>query len=185
MSDIIDWGKIQKGNKAEFDRMFDYYYNPLCSFAYSYVKNTQIVEDIVIELFSYIWESKETIKIKSSLKNYLLTLTKNHSIDFIRKNKVNFVEIEQATDSISEDENLLLENVEIINKLQSLINKLPEQRREILKMAVYEGRTYPQIAEELNISINTVKTQMSRSYRYLKEELSVSDRKLTVMLYFL
>ncbi len=185
MSDIIDWRKIQKGNKAEFDRMFDYYYNPLCSFAYSYINNIQIVEDIVIELFSYIWESKENITIKSSIKNYLLTLTKNHSIDFIRKNKVHFVGIDQASDSISEEEEILFDDVEIINKLQSLINKLPEQRREILKMAAYEGKTYPQIATELDISVNTVKTQMSRAYKFLKEELRVTERNLTVMLFFL
>ncbi|MCW3804491.1 RNA polymerase sigma factor [Plebeiibacterium marinum] len=185
MPELIDWRKIKNGNKTEFDRMFDYYYHPLCSFAYTYLKNTQIVEDVVIELFSSIWETRGALNIKSSLKNYLLTLTKNHSIDLIRKNKIHHVGIEHATGLISEEEDVLFDDVDIVNKLHDLINKLPDQRRKILKLAVYEGKSYAQIAEELDISINTVKTQMSRAYKYLKEKLNVSENRLVVMLFLM
>jgi RNA polymerase sigma factor (sigma-70 family) len=67
-------------------------------------------------------------------------------------------------------------------QLYQALEKLPEQRRRILELAVFESCTYSQIAEKLNISINTVKTQMGRAYRFLKEEL---DPKSVHLLFIL
>ncbi len=161
--------------------MFDLYFQPLCGFASTYLKNNHIVEDIVIECFVEIWEKRESIVIRSSLHNYLLTAVKNSSISFLRKNKVQFSELEGLTLDYDDSKNPL-DELPILNRLYLAINKLPEKRRQILKMAAYEGKSYPEIAEELGISINTVKTQMSRSYKFLKDELNVSDRSIFFLL---
>ncbi len=184
MADIIDWRKIKNGDKAEYDKMFDYYYNPLCSFAYSYLKNAHIVEDIIVDVFAHIWEKRSSLDIKSSLKNYLLTLAKNFTVNYIRQNKIQFVDIGNLTEITEEDDFQYLENIEIQKKLEDLINDLPDQRRIVLKMAVFEGKTYKEIAEELGVTVNTIKTQMSRSYKYLKENLSLSESKITTFLFF-
>ncbi|WP_430973179.1 RNA polymerase sigma-70 factor [Sunxiuqinia rutila] len=181
MKDLIDWNKIREGDKSVFERMFDLYFQPLCGFASTYLKNNHIVEDIVIECFVEIWEKRESIVIRSSLHNYLLTAVKNSSISFLRKNKVQFSELEGLTLDYDDSKNPL-DELPILNRLYLAINKLPEKRRQILKMAAYEGKSYPEIAEELGISINTVKTQMSRSYKFLKDELNVSDRSIFFLL---
>jgi len=62
------------------------------------------------------------------------------------------------------------------------LEKLPEQRRRILELAVFESFTYAQIAEKLQISINTVKTQIGRAYRFLKEELDPRSIQLLFLL---
>jgi RNA polymerase sigma-70 factor (ECF subfamily) len=67
-------------------------------------------------------------------------------------------------------------------RLYSALEKLPEQRRRILELAVFESCTYAQIAERLGISVNTVKTQMGRAYRFLKEELDPKSINLLFML---
>lgn len=181
MKDLIDWNKIREGDKSVFERMFDLYFQPLCGFASTYVKNNHIVEDIVIECFVEIWEKRESIVIRSSLHNYLLTAVKNSAISFLRKNKVQFSELEGLALDYDDSKNPL-DELPILNRLYLAINKLPEKRRQILKMAAYEGKSYPEIAEELGISINTVKTQMSRSYKFLKDELNVSDRSIFFLL---
>jgi len=60
-------------------------------------------------------------------------------------------------------------------KLYRSISKLPEQRRKVLEMAVFESLTYQEIADKLGISKNTVKTQMTRAYRFLKESLDSQE----------
>nr|WP_321408487.1 RNA polymerase sigma-70 factor [uncultured Carboxylicivirga sp.] len=179
---MIDWRKIKNDNRKEFDRMFDFYYHSLCAISFRYLNNRQAAEDVVVDCFVKIWENRASLNISSSLSNYLITIVKNLSVDFIRKESSLFVDLEKATDSISEDEKNYIHDAGLLNDLYKAINKLPEQRREILKLAAFDGKTYPQIAEELNISINTVKTQMSRSYRFLKDELDVSKLKIMQLL---
>ena len=67
--------------------------------------------------------------------------------------------------------------------LFSFIEKLPYQRRKILEMAVFDSMTYTEIAEKLGISRNTVKTQIARAYRFLKENLNTEDFHLFVILH--
>ncbi|RIJ48135.1 RNA polymerase sigma-70 factor [Maribellus luteus] len=181
MAGLIDWNKIKEGDKATFERMFDLYYQPLCGFISSYIKNNHVVEDIVIECFVEMWEKRQSIVIKSSLYNYLLTVVKNAAISYQRKNKVQFAELEGLSLG-NEESNNPLEEMSVLNRLYVAINKLPEKRRQILRMTVYEGKSYPQVAEELGISVNTVKTQISRSYRFLKEELNVPDQFIFFLL---
>lgn len=183
MTKLIDWEKIHEGDKAVFDKMFDHYYLPLCSFISSYVKNQQVIEDIVIDCFVKVWEERRSIQIKSSLQNYLVTIVKNSAISYLRQNQLQFSDLKQVSHSIPDEETDPLKDAGILNKLYEAINKLPEQRRRILKMAAFEGKSYTQIADELQISVNTVKTQMSRSYRFLKEKLNVTQRTLDFLLF--
>ncbi|MGV8090823.1 MAG: RNA polymerase sigma-70 factor [Mangrovibacterium sp.] len=182
MTELIDWKKIRKGDKSVFDKMFDDYYLPLCSFISSYIKNQQVIEDIVIDCFVKIWEERHSLEIKSSLQNYLVTIVKHSAISYLRKNQLQFSDLEQTLHSIPDEEADPLKDAGILNKLYEAINRMPEQRRRILKMAAFEEKSYAQIADELHISVNTVKTQMSRSYKFLKEELGVIQRTLNFLL---
>jgi len=183
MKKAIDWGKIRQGDKSVFGKMFDCYYQPLCSFVFAYIKDKQVVEDIVIDCFVKIWEERASFKIKSSLQNYLVTIVKNSTIDYLRKRQPQLTELENLSCSIPDEEQDPLKDAGVLNQLYEAVNKLPEQRRLILKMAVYEGKSYAQIASELHISINTVKTQISRSYKFLKGELDVTQRTLYFLLF--
>lgn len=182
MTKLIDWKRIRENDKLVFDKMFDYYYHPLCSFASSYVKNNQVVEDIVVDCFAKIWEERNSLEIKSSLQNYLITIVKNSAICYLRKNQLLTSDLEQISHFIPDEEPELLEDLDILNKLYEAIQRMPEQRRKILKMASFEGKSYAEIADDLHISVNTVKTQMSRSYRFLKEELQISRHTIHFLL---
>jgi RNA polymerase sigma-70 factor (ECF subfamily) len=179
----IDWKKIRDGDKKMFDESFDLYYLPLCAFLSKYINEKTIIEDLVIDCFAKLWENRESLNIKSSFQNYLVTIVKNSAISFLRKNKNQLFDVENLSNLLIEDEIDPLEDLEILNKLHEAINRLPEQRRIILKMAAFENKSYMQIAEELHISVNTVKTQMVRSYRFLRSELKVSQKVLYGLLF--
>ena len=75
------------------------------------------------------------------------------------------------------------EDSELIEKLYLAIETLPEERKRILHMVCIEGMKYQEVADRLGVSINTVKTQMGRSFQFLRKELKMND-ELILMLFF-
>jgi RNA polymerase sigma-70 factor (ECF subfamily) len=76
----IDWEKTRDGDKKMFDKSFDLHYLPLCTFLSRYINEKTIIEDLVIDCFAKLWENRESLNIKSSYKNYLVTIVKNSAI---------------------------------------------------------------------------------------------------------
>ena len=183
MTKLIAWKKIREGDKSVFDKMFDYYYQPLCTFVSSYIKNKQVIEDIVVDCFVNIWENRRSLEIKSSFQNYLVTIVKNSAVSYLRKNQLQYSDLDSISYSVTDELTDLSEDAGVLNKLYEAINRMPQQRRNILKMAAFEGKSYAQIAKELHISVNTVKTQMSRSYKFLRKELDVNQKVIHFLLF--
>ena len=176
--------ELQEGNQKVFDKLFDQFYHPMCAFIYPLIGEKHIVEDIVSDCFVKLWEQRKDIHIHTSVTNYLLTLVKNAAISFLRKKKQPQIDFEQVSNTLAEDDAEIIKESEIYNKLYLALDKLPEQRRKILKMAAFEGKSYAQIGLELNISTNTVKTQMARASRFLKTELAIPYKSILFLLSF-
>ncbi len=183
MVDII-WENIKDGDKAAFKALFDRYYLPLCHFTSTITENYTVAEDIVVDCFVKLWENRDDIIVRKSLKNYLVTVVKNSALDHLRKKKVVKVDIGDIYKNLPTEEEAGINEAKLYNELYTVINKLPERRREILKMAAFENKTYPEIAEELNISVNTVKTQISRAYKFIKDELDSKKAPIYLLLMF-
>ncbi len=82
--DNLNWNKIKSGDKQAFRMLFDEYYSSLCLYANSLIGDLDISQDIVSDCFVRIWERKETIDIKSSVKNYLLLAVRNNIYSYLR-----------------------------------------------------------------------------------------------------
>jgi RNA polymerase sigma-70 factor (ECF subfamily) len=103
-------------------------------------------------------------------------MLRNGLIDNLRKKKgIVFSEVNSLPEIPDEGFD---NDADHLTRLYIAMDKLPVQRRRILELAVYESATYNQIAEKLNISVNTVKTQIGRAYRFLKEELDPKSFQL-------
>jgi RNA polymerase sigma-70 factor, ECF subfamily len=179
----FEWEKIREGDKKAFNQSFDLYYLPLCSFISRYINEKSVIEDLVVDCFARVWENRLTLDIKSSFQNYLITIVKNSAISYLRKHQFQYIGVENLANRTIEDETNPLEDAEQLNRMYDAINRLPEKRRLILKMAAFENKSYAEIADELHISVNTVKTQMSRSYDFLRSELNVSQKIIMSMLF--
>lgn len=179
----LDWNKIKSGDKRAFRILFDAYYSSLCLYTNSVIGDLERSQDIVSDCFVRIWERKETIDIKFSVKNYLLLSVRNSIYSYLRSPESRKADIATVMERLENTpvEEYDLEKDEAILQVYELIKELPEQRKKILELAAFRGMTYKEIAEILDISVNTVKTQMARAYLFLRNRLGDSDLLLWVL----
>ncbi len=174
------WNGIVQGDVNSLRRLHDKYYHQLWLWACRYVQDKTVNEELVSDCFIKLWDNRKQIIIERSIKSYLFLMVRNKLISYLRSSNAG---VEVSRDTIPD-----IANEETINEqeyyadLYQAINKIPEQRRKILELAVFESLTYKEIAAQMEISVNTVKTQMGRAYKFLKEEL---DPKNIVLLQFL
>ncbi len=173
------WEEIKRGDKAAFKKLHERLFHQMYLYARHSVTHAE-AEEIVDDCFIKLWEYRWKIDVHTSLKHYLFLMLHNAIIDHIRKNKITteplVIDIPMPANEKYFDEQKQYAT------LYKALKKLPDQCRKILEMAIYDSKTYNEIAEELNISKNTVKTQMGRAYKFLKEKLDPREFNLFIML---
>ena len=174
--------KFRGGSQSAFKGLYDKYYEALFLFGQKYITNSEAVEDLVQESFIKVWEKRSSFFHEAALKAFLYKTVRNSCLNYLDHQKVerNY-EQQSKADVLSED--YFLNNVieEEVNRIiAETVDKLPESARLIYLLSL-KGLKNAEIAEDLNISINTVKTQKQRASKFLKENL----KDLFTMLLFL
>ena len=169
---------IRKKNEKVFKNFFDIHYKPLVLHANGYLFDMDSSQDIVQEIFIYIWENASTLRIETSLKGYLYTMTRNRCLNYLKFIKItdNLELLDLNTKLITEHEfDFTSEEDKIIadQKILKIVDTLPERMQQIVRLKFLHDYKYSQIANELDISINTVKTQLKRA-RVRIIELAIS-----------
>ncbi|MFI2744318.1 RNA polymerase sigma-70 factor [Zhouia sp. PK063] len=159
----------------EFKALFLAEFAPLCLFANSYLHDQQASKDVVQDVFIKVWEKGVYFSSNSAAKSYLYTAVKNKAIDTLRSTVLRNTDKETALEKLSidnSDDKFYQEviSVETIRLLQKAISSLPQKCAAIINLSLKEY-TNEEIATELGISINTVKTQKKIGYKKLKELL--------------
>jgi RNA polymerase sigma-70 factor (ECF subfamily) len=145
-----------------------------------------LAEDAVQHVFVKLWELHSHLEVSISIKNYLYTMTKNYVLNVIRNQKNviahNYAISQSGHINVYEDCLIeAIENKETIAHFYSAINKLPDQKKTVCLMKL-EGRySNQEIAEKMNISINTVKTHYAQSIKILKQHLE----KILIFIYII
>jgi len=171
--------RLNSNDEGAFEILFKAYYSKLCIYAISYVKLHDLAEDIVQETYTKIWNIRNSLEIKSSFKSYIFKSVHNNCINFINQNNLIKRKKEIATEEILyQNELMQLGNKEeIIDQLiakeleieiNKAINNLPKHCNEIFQLS-RDSNSYTQIAKKLNISVNTVKTQIKRALKRLRD----------------
>jgi RNA polymerase sigma-70 factor (ECF subfamily) len=167
-----------------FDSIYVNYFARLHRFAKEYVMSDEDAENIVQDVFTILWEKRQALNIHISLTAYLFSLVKNKCIDLLRRKAVAEEYRQEISIKLSslEDLNRAFSSDEDIERLiNDAIGKLPKRCREIFIMSRIEGKKYQDIAEELNISVNTVENQISMALKRLRIELK---EYLPLLLFF-
>lgn len=134
-----------------------------------------MAEDVVQHVFSRLWEFRSELRVGISLKNYLFTMTKNHVLNLIRnENSAIAKNYEMAQSASPYEDNLIekLEKKELMSSFYKAVEMLPAQKRDICLMKVQEELTNQEIAERMNLSVNTIKTHYSEALKLLRIHLS-------------
>lgn len=172
--------ELKAGKESAFDFLFRSRYKELCHFAWSFIGDYHLSEDIVQELFSTIWKKKTAINENQSLDSYLYVSVRNACYTHLKSNKQN-VSIDVLMQQVIQPETELCFNDPGLNKLWNTVETLPLQCKIIFKLVVLEELKYKEVAERLDVTVNTVKTQMKIAYKILRKQ--IAKEEVLVLLY--
>lgn len=176
---------LKQGDAKAFDSLFNKYSQRLYNFSVKYLKSAEEAEEVVQEVFLYIWEKKDGLKPDQSFNAYIFTIAYNIIRKyFIKKSRENAFKDEQLYIFLKEENNLdqQIDYKFLLEKVESIINSLPNRRKEIFIKRKYEGLAIKQIADELGISPNTVENQLAAAQKKIQNELQ--KEKLAGLLFF-
>ena len=164
---------LRKRDTQTYEVVFKKYYQPLVMFVMRHVGNEDVAKDIVQDIFFKLFEGSRSLPDDFLLKSWFYRVARNSAVDYLRhlqvEDKYKFL-MAEAMISISDiDEEI---DEQVYAKVNLAIESLPEQCRLIIKLNVLEGKKYQEIAEELGITVNTIRTQVSRGYKKLRDILS-------------
>lgn len=174
--------RVQGGDDDAFELLFIKYYSELCTYALVFVKYEDIAKDIVHETFIRIWEKRYAILIESSFKAYIYRSIHNNCINYLIKSEYLREKSETIRQEVKRHYEIFINNLdsEVIDSLisaefnsefQKALESLPDQCREVFKLCRYEQLSYTEAAQRLDVSVNTIKTQMKRALAKLKVSL--------------
>ncbi len=177
---------LKKDNHDSFRALFELYSQPLFQFSVKYLKSSEAAEDVVQEVFTKIWKNRKELKTDTSFKSYLFTIALNS----IRKQFNKLSRLNQAKHDIlfdfsqnkpgfdeSEDYQSLLD------KLNELINQMPEKRKQVFIKKKLEEKSIKEIAQELEISPKTVEYHITEAIKFLKKEFNNLQIKGMIFFY--
>lgn len=162
---------IKDKNHQAFKLIFDRHANVLFSFIYRFTRNRQVTDEIVQDVFIELLSGKFTDSFQGSLKSWLFTVSRNKSLNLIKKRSF---EVTTGQDFDHKDETCELEEniiqTDLLERLKNSETRLPT---EILKTwnLRKQGLDNNQIAEKLSLPIGTVKSRFFRLVEIFKEEL--------------
>tara|TARA_Y100001933_G_C18962841_1_gene548937 strand:- start:927 stop:1487 length:561 start_codon:yes stop_codon:yes gene_type:complete len=168
--------EIQQKNHFVFKRFFEDTYESLVQYADSYLFQKSASEDIVQEVFIYLWENAPKMTIRTSFDSYLFTMVRNRCLNHLKSIKItdeakvldiqHLVNTEYELDVFSEEDQLVIHGQAL-----KAVEMLPSRMQRIVRMKYIENYKYMDIAEELGISVNTVKTQLKRAKHKITQQL--------------
>ncbi len=167
--------KLHKDDIMAFDLIYSKYALNLFKFALKYLRSEDEARELVQSVFVKIWELRRTIKTDTSFKSFIFTIAYNDMCKLFRKRKYNkdFVsEILYISRPSSEAEEKI-ELQSLIERLEVIINKLPEKQKAIFIKSRYEGKSTKEIADEIGLSPGTVDNYISSSLNFIKSKLKL------------
>ncbi|MEX1240457.1 MAG: RNA polymerase sigma-70 factor [Cyclobacteriaceae bacterium] len=165
---------LSVGDITAFEMLFRTYYQPLCHYAYTFLQDREDAEEIVQSTFLLVWEKRETLAIRTSVRPYLYAMVRNACLNVIKHEKIRQKhageEIALADRSHDSVTHTVVSN-ELEYRIKVAMEELPEQCRMVFKLSRFEELKYSEIAEQLHISVKTVENHMGKALKIMREQL--------------
>ncbi len=176
-----------KGREGAFRELLSRYERPVFSLVYRMVRDRTLAEDLAQEAFIRAFNAISTYKTSYKFSNWIFKIANNHTIDYLRKRKLETVSIHgsphASTPEEAEQSRLVIESRdetpqdyvehrELGGQIESAIGELREEYRTVILLRHVEGYAYEEIAEIMDLPLGTVKTYLHRARAELKERLS-------------
>ncbi len=161
--------------RTEFEHLVQLQSRKLYGFAFRILLNQEEAEDVVQEVFIKLWNMREKLREYKSIDALATTMTKNYSIDLLRKQKhglkgdYNINDYQNITSPSPHEQ---LENMESGEILERIISDLPDIYKAVIRLRDIEGASYEEIAEKTEQNINTLRVTLSRARKLIRDEFN-------------
>ncbi|MCL2290655.1 MAG: RNA polymerase sigma-70 factor [Bacteroidetes bacterium] len=174
MREEIDIADLKAGNAKIFEMLFKQWYEPLCRYAYSMLHNQEEAEDITQKTFCKLWDQREKMEIHTSIKSYLYRMVHNACLNKIKQWQMQSEHHEQiaySSVSVANHVEQTVAHKELSHQIELAIAALPERCREVFLLSRMQHLSYIEIAQKMQISPNTVETQIVKALKTLRIKL--------------
>ena len=172
--DILLLKLIKQGDQIAFRHLFYQYADSLERFITYYIHDREKSQDLVLGIFTYIWENRQNFEIKQTLKAYLFQAARNKSFTYIRDKKIPVYLEEMEGMEIVQNYDSELELQELHHLIEEAVSLLPDKCREIFRKSREENLTNKEIAGQLHISEKTVEGQITIALKKIRIHLGDS-----------
>lgn len=170
-SDIILVNRLRNGDESALTELYNKFWQALFISAYNVLKDKEMCEDIIQDIFMNIWNNREKLEIHISLKSYMYACTRYQVFNYFKKNKDKLhVEIFDDIDKrlqYTTPETQMMHN-ELVQQINLIIETLPEKCRLVYKLSREEQLSHKEIAERLNISTKTVENHITKALHVIR-----------------
>lgn len=175
-ADHLCFSALKSGDPAAFATLFRRYYDALCAFAEGLVASSDDAEEVVEEVFVRLWERRDRLNVRVSVKAYLYSATRNQALNQLRrvateKRWVDRVVRVGETPGLGEAPPGVVEALyaaDLARAVEAAIPKLSERCRQVFLLHRRHGLTYAEIADSLGISPKTVENHLGRALKELR-----------------
>ena len=164
---------LQRGSIPAFERIFSLYHKRIYNFCLSLHQSSDYAEETVQKVFVALWEQREQVDENKAFSGYLYSIARYMVYQELRHQVYKKAVFDHFTTNLIDTNESTKDEIlfnELLTFLESLIERLPERQRRIFKLSRFEGLTYKQIAEQLNITENTVDTQIRKALNFLRDK---------------
>lgn len=169
--------QLKAGNERAYKFLYDQHYQILCHVAAQYVHDDFLAETIVGDVIFHLWEIRGTLNIETGIRAYLMACVRHRCMDYIKSQHCHreiagmqdFPVLYYVEDSDYPLGRLLEKELE--GEIMKAVERLPEECRRVFMLSRFKERKYEEIAQELNISVNTVKYHIKRALALLHDDL--------------
>lgn len=160
-----------EGGKEAFRYYYEMYYHSLCLFGIRVVRDEEVAMDIAQDVFVHLWKARQTIETELHLKMYLYQAMRHRCMNYLRQRRSleKFSEEYRLWESEENYRDLVVEE-EVYRLVMEEIDLLPEEQRKVILLHL-DGKGNTEIAEILQVSVNTVKTHKARARQQLRIKL--------------
>ena len=169
--DTILVNRLREGDKVALTELYNIYWQSLFMYAYNVLKDRELCEDIIQDIFMNIWNNREKLQIKISLRSYLYACARYHVFNQFRKNKDKihvefFNDLDKRFQYTTPETEMM--HKELVQQINAVIETLPEKCQLVYKLSREEQLSHKEIADRLYISPKTVENHITKALQIIR-----------------
>lgn len=183
-NDLILINRLRNGDESALTELYNKFWQSLFISSYNVLKDKELCEDIIQDIFMNIWHNREKLEINISLKGYMYACARYQVFNQFKKNKDKIhVELFEDLDKrfqYSTPETQLMHE-ELLEQINSIVEALPEKCQLVYKLSREEQLSHKEIAERLDISTKTVENHITKALHVIRLSMGTSASMAMVL----